>query len=74
MEDVEERRQDNYTSFLKTLDKNGGYRKHDVPEIAYEYRDIWGPNIIINETFVKHGRVQRRAFKPVDLERIEYYL
>ena len=47
------RGKNSYTSFLKNADKNGGYRKYDVPTIAYDYRDIWGSNIIIDERFVR---------------------
>ena len=39
-EEVEERRQSNHTSFLKDVNQDGGFRKYDVPTIAYDYRDI----------------------------------
>ncbi len=35
----EERRQSNYTSFVKEVDENGGYRKMDVPDITYRYQE-----------------------------------
>mmetsp|Transcript_30350 Transcript_30350/g.49687 ORF Transcript_30350/g.49687 Transcript_30350/m.49687 type:complete len:509 (+) Transcript_30350:797-2323(+) len=73
-DEVEERRQSNYSSFLKDVNQDGGYRQYDVPTIAYDYRDIWGSNIIIDERFVRGDRVQQRAFKQEDLERIEYCL
>mmetsp|Transcript_30351 Transcript_30351/g.49690 ORF Transcript_30351/g.49690 Transcript_30351/m.49690 type:complete len:230 (+) Transcript_30351:797-1486(+) len=43
-DEVEERRQSNYSSFLKDVNQDGGYRQYDVPTIAYDYRDIWGSN------------------------------
>ena len=73
-EEVAERRQNNYTSFVKNVDADGGFCKIDVPAIAYEYKDLWGEHIRVNEKFAKEGYVQRRAFKPKDLELIEYYM
>ena len=41
-EDVEERRQNNYMSFIKNADEDGGYTKYDVPTIAYNWREAFG--------------------------------
>ena len=73
-EEVEQRRQRYHTSFLKCADEDGGYGKYDVPTVAYEFRDIWGEEVLANKKYVKDGYVQRRAFKPEDLIKIEYHM
>ena len=69
-EDVELRRQANYSSFVKGIAEDGGYSRFDVPYVAYEYRDVWGADIAVNERY--HHR--RRAFKPKDFATIENYM
>ena len=39
-EDTAERRQCNYTRFMKQEQDDGGCSKFDVSQIAYEWRDI----------------------------------
>ena len=67
-EEVEDYRQNNCTCFFKDVDQEGGYRKYDVPTIAYHYRDIWGRDITVDENYVKDGYVRHHAFKPGDLD------
>jgi hypothetical protein len=69
-EDTELRRQKNFIAFVKGDDQDGGFARHDVPYIAYEWRDIWGPGITANPKFPH----RRRAFKPRDLKKIENYM
>jgi len=69
-EAVEKRRQENYVSFMKGVEKDNRYLCLDVPYIAYKYRDIWGPGIQINHNYPH----MRRAFRPKDLARIESYM
>ena len=74
-EDIAERRQHNYMSFMKQKRDDGGYSNIDVPRIAYEWKHIWGAHIQANHNFVTvvEGavRVQRRAFDPAGLEFVE---
>ncbi len=70
----EERRQNNYTNFVKEVDEDGGYRKMDVPDIAYRHREDWGFYVKVNKNFVRDGHVLRRAFKLADLARIEHIM
>ena len=74
LEDVEERRQCNHTSFLKCVAEDDGFKNYDVPAIAYKFCDIWDEDVVINENYVKDGYVQHCALKPKDLEQIEYHM
>ena len=56
---------------MKEIDEDGGFKRHVVPQVAYQFRDIWGENIRINERYVRDGIALRRDFKPADLDRIE---
>ncbi len=69
-EDVALRRQHNYASFVKGIKEDGGYSRHDLPFVAYEWRDIWGEDIVANDRFPH----MRRAFKPNDWIKIEQYM
>ncbi len=44
-EDDEEHRSKYYVQFLKDAEQDGGYRRIDVPSIAYQFRDKWGKGI-----------------------------
>jgi len=69
-EEVEQRRQSNYTSFVKGVEEDGGYACFDIPYVAYKYRDIGGEDIVANDRYP----YMRRAFKPKDLAKIEVYM
>ena len=74
-EEIAERRQHNYMSFVKQERDDGGYSNIDVPLIVYEWKDIWGAHMKANHNCVTivggAVRVQRRAYDPVDLEFVE---
>ena len=59
---VEKQRQENYVSFVKGVEEDGGYARFDVPYIAYEYRDIWGRDIAVNDNYPHMWQ----AFTPKD--------
>ena len=62
----------NYTRFMKQEQDDGGHSKFDVPKIAYEWRDICGAHVKVNQKCVSEVgesvRVQRRVFYPAHLE------
>jgi hypothetical protein len=68
-EDVQLRRRDNYINFMHDAEDNGGYRRNDVPTIAYKFRHVWG--MFVNTMHVKDGDISRWAFNPSDLDKIE---
>jgi len=69
-DEVALRRQNNYTSFVKGVEEDGGYARFDVPYVAYKHRDIWGEGIVANPKYA----YMRRAFKPKDMAKIEKYM
>ena len=70
-EEEEDCRSNNYIEFLKDAEEDGGYRRIDVPSLAYQFRDHWGKGIRVGEQFVRKGYVLRRAFTPKDITYIE---
>ncbi len=68
-EDTKLCRQNSYMSFAKGVDQDGGFARHDVPYITYEWRDIWGPDIRAKTKFPHRCR----AFNLNDLQKIENY-
>ena len=73
-EEVEERRHNSFTYFLKDVKQDGVYMKQDVPSIAHEYLHVWGKGVKVNQKFVQDSYVTRRDFHPADPNRIEGYM
>jgi hypothetical protein len=70
-DDTLERRQVNSYKFY-IGDEDGGFSGYDVPTIAFKYIHVWGDIEIVNLIFVTKSCIQKQAFKPVDLIKIEY--
>ncbi len=70
-EDDEERRSKYYVQFLKDAEQDGGYRRIDVPSIAYQFQDKWGKGIRVDKKYVRESYIMRRAFRPKDMAYIE---
>jgi len=66
---IELRRQNNYTSFVKGIEEDGGYARLDVLYVLYKYRHIWGEGIVANPKYA----YMRRTFRPNDMAKIERY-
>jgi hypothetical protein len=70
-DDELECQQTNAHNFYIGADDDGGYSCYDVPKIVFKYIDIWGDVRIVNSIYVSTTDVQRRAFNPTDLIKIE---
>ncbi len=56
---------------MKDAEQDGGYRRIDVPSIAYPFRDKWGKGIRVDKKYVRESYVMQRAFSPEDMVYIE---
>ena len=73
-EDVKQRRKSNYREFVGGEDVDQAFLRLDVPQIAYNFRDIWGEDIIPNHKYIIRGRVLCRVFCPKHMKRIEDFM